>query len=206
MHRITKEELNNWIKKIGYRIFLIKTSRNQYDKFIDNYKKDRFKGLGDEFLWWIRNNYEFTIIILLTGLLEGSNRDDDLNFQKFLKQVKKYGLDNIKSELLADKPKYYSDFNNMVLEELDDNDYLEKIRREEIENCFKNLKIEQDIETINNNFLKLKTLRDKQIAHMTSYEQDIKINDIELDNIIDEIIAIFDTYSFLIGQTTYVFN
>ena len=59
---------------------------------MNNYKNNKFKGLGYEFYGWVKRNYEFSIIILLAGLLEGSQRDDDLNFQKFIKNIENYGL------------------------------------------------------------------------------------------------------------------
>lgn len=203
-----KNKLINWVEHIGQRIYVIKTSRKLYDEFIENCKQNKFKGLKTEFLWWIKNNYEYSIIILLTGLLEGSKRhDDDLNFQKFLKSVDEYGIENIKVELFADKPQYFSDFNNIVLETLADDDYLEIQRRQNFEEkFFNNINIEQDIKRINENFLKLKDFRDKHIAHFTSNTEQFNITNSDLDNIINEIITIFDKYASIIKNTTYIFD
>ncbi|MCD8378631.1 MAG: hypothetical protein LUB59_07590 [Candidatus Gastranaerophilales bacterium] len=205
---ITKNELIDWLNDIGQRIFEIKNSRKQYDSFIEDYNNGKFKDFNIEFCWWIRRNYESNIVILLTGLLESSKRhEDDLNFQKFLDRVDKYGLENLKLELLADKPQYFSDFNNIVLETPKDDDFLEIQRKNYLEeNYFKNLSIEQDIECINNNFLKLKDFRDKQIAHFTNNTDDMKITNSDLDGIINEIISIFDKYALIIRNTNFVFD
>lgn len=204
MQNTSKEDLTEWVKKIGYRLFLIKESRKQYNKFLNNYKNNKFKGLGYEFYGWVKRNYEFSIIILLAGLLEGSQRDDDLNFQKFIKNIENYGLNKIESDLLADKPKYFSDFDNIIYSTLEDNDPLEQHRKAYIENIFKNLDIKADIKNINDCFLKIKTLRDKKIAHFTDYKEDIAIDDINLDEIINNVIEIFDRYAFVISNTSYV--
>ena len=208
MQTITKDELIEWLKNIGQRIFIIKTSRQLYDEFIENIKLGKFNGLKTEFCWWVRNNYESNIIILLTGLLEGSLRhDDDLNFQKFLRKINDYGLDKLKKELIADKPHYFSDFNNIVLETLDENDFLEKERIKYIEeNYFKNIDIENDIRIINENFLKLKDFRDKQIAHFTKNNDTFDLTNSDLDNIISEIINIFEKYALIICNTNYFFD
>lgn len=208
MKTIDKNKLVNWVERIGQRIYVIKVSRKLYDEFIENCKQDKFKGFKSEFLWWIRNNYECNIIILLTGLLEGSKRhDDDLNFQKFLKSVYECGIKNIKAELFADKPQYFSDFNNIVLEEPRDDDFVEIQRRKYLEETyFSNIDIEQDIKRINDNFLKLKDFRDKHIAHFTSSTEQFNITNSDLDNIINEVIMIFDKYASIIKNTTYVFD
>ena len=202
-----KNKLINWVERIGHRIYVIKTSRKLYDEFIENCKQDKFKGFKTEFLWWIKNNYEYSIIILLTGLLEGSKRhNDDLNFQKFLKSVGEYGVENIKSELYSDKPQY-SNFYNNVLERLEDDDIEEVERRKHFEeNYFNDINIEQDIKRINDNFLKLKDFRDKHIAHFTRNTEQFNITNSDLDNIINEIITIFDKYASIINNTTYIFD
>lgn len=207
-NNITKTELINWLNDIGQRIFEIKNSRKQYDKFINAYNNGKFKDFNLEFCWWIRRNYESNIIILLTGLLEGSKRHkDDLNFQKFLDRVDEYGLENLKLELLTNEPQYFSDFDNIVLETPNDNDSIEILRKMYFEeNYFRDLSIEQDKKSINNYFLKLKDFRDKQIAHFTNNVDNIKITNSDLDEIINKTINIFDKYALIIGNTTFVFE
>ena len=144
--------------------------------------------------------------MLLAGLLEGSKRKDDLNFQNFLTELEKYGLDKLKAELYTDKHKYFSDFDNIEFKTFDDNDLFELERQNYIKSIFEKLNIEIDIQNINTNFLKFKTMRDKKIAHFTDCSENIKFENIELDNIIDEIINIFEIYAFIIKQASYTFD
>ena len=65
-----------------------------------------------------------------------------------------------------------------------DNDSFKQYRTDYIENIFKNIDIKADIKNINDCFLKIKTLRDKKIAHFTDYKEDIAIDDINLDEIL----------------------
>ena len=202
-----KNELINWVERIGQKLYVIKISRKMYDEFIKNCNQNKFKGLKPEFLWWIKNNYEYSIILLLTGLLENSKRHDDLNFQKFLKSVKEYGIENIKAELFADKPQYFSDFNNIVFETPKDDDIVEIRRREYFEEkYFSNIDIKQDIERINDNFSKLRAFRNKFIAHFTNCTKQFNITNSDLDNIIKEIIEIFDKYASIIQNASYTSN
>lgn len=54
--------------------------------------------------------------------------------------------------------------------------------------------------------LKSKPLRDKKIAHFTDYKEDIAIDDIKIDEIINNVIEIFDRYAFIISNTAYAFE
>lgn len=49
-------------------------------------------------------------------------------------------------------------------------------------------------------------MRDKKIAHFTDYEEDIAIDDIKIDEIINNVIEIFDRYTFIISNTAYAFE
>ena len=105
MKTLTKESIEEWTSQIGIRIAIIKMFRKRYDEFIKKYNRGDIKGFDHSLLWLFNNSYEYAIILLFTGLLEGSKQKDDLNFQKFLRQVKKYGIDKLKKDLLANKPK-----------------------------------------------------------------------------------------------------
>lgn len=49
-------------------------------------------------------------------------------------------------------------------------------------------------------------MRDKKIAHFTDYKEDIAIDDIKIDEIINNVIEIFDRYAFIISNTAYAFE
>ena len=207
MQNITKEDLNKWLDKIGKRIFKIKFCIDYNKYFIENYKKGAFTSLYQEFILWIKFNYKSNIIMLLTGLLEKSDRKDDLNFQKFLNCVEKYGIEYLKKELFSKKPKYFSDFNNIKLEMPDDNDFIEKQRCEYIENTyFKSLNIQEDINNINKMFKKLQNIRNKHIAHFTDSSKTSNITYDDLEDIAISMINIFDKYAHIIMNTTYIFD
>lgn len=205
-----KKYFVNWLEKISVKIHLIKSSQSNYKRFFQKNIEEKIELFKSNYNFWIRYNYECSLILAITSLIEYGSHDDDLSFQKFLRCFSEYYGSNKQSliiEHVNDKPKYITDFNQPnITETLDDNDPIELLRLDFIKNKFDNLNIKNDIEVLNKCFKKLKTVRDKLYAHYTNYEEDINITHSEIEKIIDTIISVFDNYSFILKNTTYYFG
>lgn len=204
-----KEYFINWLEKISLKIYLIKNSQKNYKRFFQKNVEEKIKILKSNYSFWIRYNYECSLILAITALTEYGSHDD-LSFPKFLRSFSEYYKNNkqvLMDELIKDKPKYITDFSRPDLVEFcDDNDPIEQELLKHIKNMFEKLSIKNDEEILNSCFKKLKTIRDKLYAHYTDYQNEIEITHSDLEKIIDTVISVFDNYSYILKNTTYCFG
>lgn len=206
-----KEYFINWLEKIAQKIALIKESQKNYELYTQKNIEEKIELFKSHFKYWVRYNYEFSLVINLSAIIE--NRSfryaDDLNFPKFLNEFSIFynaHKEELMDTLINDKPQYFTDFNHPEIKvPLDDNDLIEQERIKTIKNIFDSLDIPKDIEDLNKLFLKLKTMRDKNFAHFTSFDKEINLTHKDLDIIATKVIEIFDNYAFILKNTTYCF-
>ncbi len=205
-----KEYFINWLEKISLKIYLIKNSQEKYKRFFQKNTEEKIEMFKSSYSFWIRYNYECSLVLAITALTEYGSHDDDLSFPKFLRSFSEYFKNNkliLMEELIKDKPKYITDFNRHdFVQVCDDNDPIEQEHMKNIRNTFEELSIKNDEEILNSCFKKLKTIRDKLYAHYTDYQNEIDITHSELEKIIDTVISVFDNYSYILKNTTYCFD
>lgn len=168
-----KEYFINWLEKISLKIYLIKNSQKNYKRFFQKNTEEKIEMFKSNYSFWIRYNYECSLILAITSLTEYGSHDDDLSFPKFLRSFSEYYKNNkqaLMEELIKDKPKYMTDFNRPdFVQVCEDNDPIEQERLQNIKNTFEELNIKNDEETLNSCFKNLKTIRSKLYAHYTDY-------------------------------------
>ena len=205
-----KKYFIDWLEKISLKIYLIKNSQKNYKNYFQKNTEEKIEIFKSGYRFWIRYNYECSLILAITALTEYGSHGDDLSFPKFLRCFSEYYENNkqiLIENLINDKPKYITNFNQPnEVETFDNNDLIEQERLKNINNIFENLNINNDEEILNNCFKNLKTIRDKLYAHYTDYEKDIDITHSDIEKIIDTIISVFDNYSYILKNTTYCFD
>ena len=196
-----KEYFINWLEKISLKIYLIKNSQKNYKRFFQKNTEEKIEMFKSNYSFWIRYNYECSLILAITSLTEYGSHDDDLSFPKFLRSFSEYYKNNkqiLMEELIKDKPKYITDFNRHdFVQVCDENDPIEQERLKNIKN---------DEEILNSCFKILKTIRSKLYAHYTDYQKEIDITHSDLEKIINTIISVFDNYSYILKNTIYCFD
>lgn len=205
-----KKYFINWLEKIASKICLIKNSQSNYKIFFQKNTEEKIELFKSNYTFWIKYNYECSLILAITSLIEHGRHDNDLSFQKFLRYFSEFYEHNKQSlitEHINNKPKYMTNFSQpKITEILDDDNPTEQIRLNFIKNKFDNLNIKNDEEILNNCFKKLKTIRDKVYAHYTDYEKEINITHSEIEEIINTIISVFDNYSFILTNSQCFFD
>lgn len=205
-----KEYFINWLEKISLKIYLIKNSQENYKRFFQKNTEEKIEMFKSNYSFWIRYNYECSLILAITSLTEYGSHDDDLSFPKFLRSFSEYYKNNkqaLMEELIKDKPKYMTDFNRPdFVQVCDENNPIEQERLQNIKNTFEELNIKNDEEILNSCFKNLRTIRDKLYAHYTDYSNEIDITHSDLEKIIDTVISVFDNYSYILKNTTYCFD
>ena len=205
-----KEYFINWLEKISLKIYLIKNSQKNYKRFFQKNTEEKIEMFKSNYSFWIRYNYECSLILAITSLTEYGSHDDDLSFHKFLRSFSEYYKNNkqiLMEELIKDKPKYITDFNRHdFVQVCDENDPIEQERLKNIKNTFEELNIKNDEEILNSCFKILKTIRSKLYAHYTDYQKEIDITHSDLEKIINTIISVFDNYSYILKNTIYCFD
>lgn len=180
-----KKYFIDWLEKISLKIYLIKNSQKNYKIFFQKNIEEKIEMFKSNYNFWIRYNYECSLILAITALTEYGSHGDDLSFPKFLRSFSEYYKNNkqvLMDELIKDKPKYMTDFNRPDLVEFcDDNDPIEQERLKYIKNKFEELNIKNDEEILNSCFKKLKKIRDKLYAHYTDYQNEIDITHSDLE-------------------------
>lgn len=102
------------VGKISLKIYLIKNSQENYKRFFQKNIEEKIEMFKSNYSFWIRYNYECSLILAITFLTEYWSHDDDLSFSKFLKSFSEYYKNNkqtLMEELIKDKPQYITDFN-----------------------------------------------------------------------------------------------
>ena len=205
-----KEYFINWLEKISLKISLIKSSQNNYKRFFQKNTEEKIEMFKSNYSFWIRYNYECSLILAITALTEYGSHDDDLSFPKFLRSFSEYYENNkqvLMEELIKDKPKYITNFNRPdLIKFCTDDNPIEQERLKNIKNTFEELNIKNDEEILNSCFKILKTIRSKLYAHYTDYQKEIDITHSDLEKIIDTIISVFDNYSYILKNTIYYFD
>lgn len=205
-----KEYFINWLEKISLKICLIKNSQNNYKRFFQKNMEEKIEMFKSNYSFWIKYNYECSLVLAITALTEYGSHDDDLSFPKFLRSFSKYYENNkqiLMEEFIEAKPEYTTSFEQPnSVELLDDDNPIEQERLKYIKNKFKELNIKNDEETLNSCFKKLKKIRDKLYAHYTDYQNEIDITHSNLEKIIDTIITIFNNYSYILKKTACCFD
>ena len=205
-----KEYFINWLEKISLKIYLIKNSQKNYKRFFQKNTEEKIEMFKSNYSFWIRYNYECSLILAIMSLTEYGSHDDDLSFPKFLRSFSEYYKNNkqiLMEELIKDKPKYITDFNRHdFVQVCDENDPIEQERLKNIKNTFEELNIKNDEEILNSCFKILKTIRSKLYAHYTDYQKEIDITHSDLKKIINTIISVFDNYSYILKNTIYCFD
>lgn len=205
-----KEYFVNWLEKISLKIYLIKNSQKNYKRFFQKNIEEKIEMFKSNYSFWIRYNYECSLILAITALTEYGSHDDDLSFPKFLRSFSEYYKNNkqvLMEELIKDKPEYITDFNRPdFVQVCDDNNPIEQERLKNIRNTFEKLSIKNDEEILNSCYKNLKTVRDKLYAHYTDYQNKIDITHSDLEKIIDTVISVFDNYSYILTNTTHCFD
>lgn len=205
-----KEYFINWLEKISLKIYLIKNSQENYKRFFQKNIEEKIEMFKSNYSFWIRYNYECSLILAITSLTEYGSHDDDLSFPKFLRSFSEYYKNNkqtLMEELIKDKPKYMTDFNRPdFVQVCDENNSIEQERLQNIKNTFEELNIKNDEEILNSCFKNLRTIRDKLYAHYTDYQNEIDITHSDLEKIINTIILVFNNYSYVLKNTIYCFD
>ena len=205
-----KEYFINWLEKISLKISLIKSSQNNYKRFFLKNTEEKIEMFKSNYSFWIKYNYECSLVLAITSLTEYGSHNDDLSFPKFLRSFSEYYENNkqiLMEELIKIKPEYVTSFKQPnSVELLDDDNPIEQERLKYIKNKFEELNIKNDKETLNDCFKKLKTIRDKLYAHYTNYQNEIDITHSNLEQIINTIITIFNNYSYILKKTACCFD
>lgn len=89
-----KEYFINWLEKISLKIYLIKNSQKNYKRFFQKNTEEKIEMFKSNYSFWIRYNYECSLILAITSLTEYGSHDDDLSFPKFLRSFSEYYKNN----------------------------------------------------------------------------------------------------------------
>ncbi len=198
-----KDYFVKWIEKLSLKIYLTKDSQKNYSWFFQKNNDEKIELFKSNFNFWVKYNYECSLILSICSLIEFGTQNDDLSFRKFLREFSEYYTNNkqiLINEHIRNKPNYIS------ISDLSTNydiDIIEKERINQIKKFFKSINIENDKKILKENYEKIKKLRNKLYAHYTDYQENIEITHSDLEKILDDIINMLEKYSYLLNCSLY---